>query len=308
MGQTGEPRDANAANALLDRNLTAPELVSEYQKRREELVAAERAGAWDARARASASNREVDASSIVQCIREHERNVLFGNVPSEAIPAEGTLEMGGKFLANKARIERESKVYQMARRMPKGALLHVHFNAELDPERLLEQARKMDNMFLRSTRPLLSVEDLDRAELVFHVLPADTPSANVFSPAYQPLGHGDHVRCWMKWTSFRAEFHTRHGARYRPEAPPRDGVPNSCEAAPVCLCPAESWIRQKMALSLADAYAIDQTVNGCAPSKCCTVADPPASGRASTKRRAASKACSTTSPSSSGTLEKPSKT
>lgn len=122
-----------------------------YERQKKDLQDREAKLAWDRYARANASDAERRAANIIWIIREHEREFLFGNVASEAIPGPGTLDMGGQFLSNRQRVVNDSRLYQIAVEMPKNAHLHLHFNAELPPEDLLGFAKERPNMFIRST-------------------------------------------------------------------------------------------------------------------------------------------------------------
>jgi adenosine deaminase CECR1 len=211
-----------------------------FERSKGQIYARERTGAWDRQAKLSASDAERKAAIIVLKIREHERDNLFGNKASEAIPGPDTRDMGGQFLTNKKRIETESRLFNIAKEMPKGCHLHLHFNAELDCQQLIKQASRLpDNMFIRSTRPMLSDEDYEEAELVFSVLPANTPTADIFCPKYNPAWRTSDARPWMRWADFRTEFNKK-----RPSID------------------AEDWIKDKMVLSEDEVYGTRQTVNG----------------------------------------------
>ena len=147
-----------------------------YQKSRRELVAEEEKQSWDSPAKSRASKAELRAQDIVFNIRERERvdPDLFGNLPGEALPPVNSRDMGGRFLVNLDRIER-SKIFRIAQRMPKGCHQHLHFNAEIPPERFFPHARLLErNMFIRSTKPLVTLDDFKECEIVFQALPKET--------------------------------------------------------------------------------------------------------------------------------------
>lgn len=266
-----------AAEAIFDAALGNVSDVNEYTSIHTEFLRAEEANAWDREARPKPTSRSKDdqiekrAANIIWAIREYERRVTFGNLPSEAIPGPDTRDMGGQFLTNKDRIDAESKLYEIAKMVPKGGLLHLHFNAELHPERLLEQARDMKNMYIRSIRPLLTQEDLDLTEIVFNVLDPDKvePNVSIFSPDYP----GDATnwkledwkwRVWMPWSDFRTEFDKRHSKKYKQQEDTIFVESPTCCAEPgqLSLHPAENWLKSKMVLSQEEAYGYTQTVNG----------------------------------------------
>ena len=211
-----------------------------FERSKRQIYEKESADAWDRQAKLSASEAERKAAAIIKKIREDERDNLFGNKASEAIPGPDTLDMGGQFLTNKERIETRSRLFKITKEMPKGCHLHLHFNAELECQKLIEQARKLpDTMFIRSTQPMLSDKDYAESELVFNVMPANTPTADIFSPEYKPAWKTADARPWMRWTDFRRALSHR-----RPDIN------------------VEDWVRDKMVLNENEVYNGWQTVNG----------------------------------------------
>ncbi|KAF2126345.1 Metallo-dependent hydrolase [Dothidotthia symphoricarpi CBS 119687] len=270
--------NVTSIRAIFDAGLNLPHEVQAYTKDHGEMTQAEEESAWERPARPKGTSRSKDdqierrAAIIIRAIREFERKVTFGNQASEAIPGPETRDMGGQFLTNKDRIEKESKLYEIAKMVPKGALLHLHFNAELHPERLLEQARSMDHMYIRSIRPLLTQEDLDLTETVFNVLDADEVErgVDIFSPDYPGTATNWKQdewkwRVWMPWSEFQTKFaQKKFSKKYEQQ---EDTImieqPRCCsEPGQVRLHPAENWLKSKMVLSLEEAYGLTQTVNG----------------------------------------------
>ncbi|KAF1815202.1 Metallo-dependent hydrolase, partial [Eremomyces bilateralis CBS 781.70] len=214
-----------------------------YDQQKNLLIQSEEGDSWDSNAKRTASQKELTANRIIIRIREDERDHLFGNRATEAIPGPETLDMGGQFLTNRNRIHEKSKLYRIALEMPKGCHLHLHFNSELPPMPLLEKARCMDNMFIRSTQPILSSQDLEVTEIVFTVLPADTETVDIFSPGYNPAFRPpDATRPWMRWKDFRKIYSERFESQMR--------------------LPVEEYIRRRMILTDEEVYAISQTTNG----------------------------------------------
>ncbi len=266
-----------AASARFTSNLSDSKELNVYSENHARLIKTEEDTAWDREARPAATSVleedkiERRANTIILAIREYERRTVFGNLASEAIPGPETRDMGGQFLTNKDRIDGESKLYEISKMVPKGGLLHLHFNSELHPERLLEQARDMPTMYIRSIRPILKQEDLDLTETVFSVLDPDKvePNVNIFSPNYP----GDATnfkseewkwRVWMRWNDFQAEFEKRFAKQYTQEkdAGFSEAPGSCCEPGHLSLNPAENWLKSKLVLSQEEAYGYTQTVNG----------------------------------------------
>ncbi|KAK3073822.1 hypothetical protein LTR53_004228, partial [Teratosphaeriaceae sp. CCFEE 6253] len=236
------------AKALLDKNVKHAADSSQYTEKRHDLLAMEKAHVWFADAQARASNAELRAQDIIFRIRESERRDLYGNLPSEAVPTPETRDMGGQFLFNKSRID-QSKIFEIAHRMPKGCHLHIHFNSELPPEVLLPHAGSAamhETMHVRTTRALCNSQDYGPAEIVFNVMPKETKKADCFSSDYNPDVKSTNSSPWMLWADFRDSF----PAHIRCEENP-DGFDN-----------AECWAREKMSVTLHNAYNARQTHNG----------------------------------------------
>ncbi|KAJ4331762.1 hypothetical protein N0V95_009813 [Ascochyta clinopodiicola] len=281
--QIGRQKAANmgidniSARDLFDAKLKLPTTVEVYNNAHRELLREEEDDAWDRDVKPTTTSPsdaiERRTMVIVRALREYERRETFGNLPSEAIPGPQTLDMGGQFLTNKDRIETRSKLFEIAKLVPKGALLHLHFNSELDPEELLEQARNMDNMYIRSIMPLDKDEAFSKTEMVLSVLDPDKigRDVDIFSEDYPGTATNwraadMQAKIWMKWSDFQNKFNARF-----PEAPVQRRAPINAEEplrgccadpGPPALNAAEYWLKSKMILSLDEAYGYTQTVNG----------------------------------------------
>ncbi|KAH6641988.1 hypothetical protein C7974DRAFT_301599 [Boeremia exigua] len=271
-----------SARAEFDAALEDDESNKKYLTRHEELLDAEDKNAWDRSARPDPASesyqKEIKAAAIVQAVRNYEREFVFGNLPSEAIPGKNTLDMGGQFLTNKKRINERSKLFEIANLVPKGALLHLHFNSELHPEQLLYKARYMPTMYIRSIRPLLKEEDLQETEIVFNVMDPEQvqEGVDIFKPDYPGTATNWRqeemkFKVWMKWSDFQTGFdehfseghHDNHDEPVFHQPPEPEDDARCCGASPaVKLNRAEVWLKSKMVLSETEAYGPDQTVNG----------------------------------------------
>ncbi|EME49792.1 hypothetical protein DOTSEDRAFT_68550 [Dothistroma septosporum NZE10] len=229
-----------------------------YCRERDDLIAAERALAWNQSARSSATAAEQQAGQIIWKIRENERvdPRLYGNLPGEEVPGPDKRDMGGRFLVNKERIE-ESKVFKIACRMPKGAHLHLHLNAVLPPEDLMPEARKLtDTFYIRSTKPLVQAEDFiaPNTEIVFEVKSKNTKQADIFDPKYVPNPKDPNAVTWMRWANFRQRF---------PGTVPLDQIPFEIDRKQnEDLDNAERWAREKIIFTQDRVYNDRQTTNG----------------------------------------------
>jgi adenosine deaminase CECR1 len=265
MGKGTDPR-TTFDDALKDINL-----VNKYDKEHKQLLEREEESSWDCEARSNSDPIEKKAARIIWAIREYERANTFGNMPSEAIPKQTTRDMGGQYLTNKERIDNESKLYEIAKLVPKGALLHLHFNAELHPELLLVRAREMKNMYIRSIIPLISESSFNLTEVVFSIMDPDkvNPDVDIFHKDYDGKSFNpkkENPTVWMLWWKFQDKFEAGDfSKKYRQQEPEtfQAGRPHSCgDQGQMRLRPAENWVRSKMVLSQEEAYGFTQTVNG----------------------------------------------
>lgn len=243
------------AKVIFGQHLKDSETSKIYGKDRDQLLAAERKVAWDRKARCSASSVEIEAGRILLKIREHERNdeSLYGNIAGEAVPQPNTRDMGGRFLVNRERIEK-SKLFKIAREMPKGAHLHIHFNTALPPGTLLMYARNVQKtMFIRSNRPLVRPSDFHdvETEIVMSVLPNDDriERGNLFSQEYNPDWASRQPRsdCWMSFVDFRRQFPT--GLQLEDDDPE-----DRLHEQALGLDLAERWVCEKMMITTKEAY------------------------------------------------------
>lgn len=273
------PAETPNVRTLFDSALGDMNEINAYSASHNHLTQLEADDAWDRESKPRATSRSKDdaverrATVLIHGIREYERRVTFGNLPSEAVPGPETLDMGGQFLTNKERIDTGSLLYKIAQTVPKGCLLHLHFNAELHPERLLERARLIDNIYIRSIRPLLSEGDLNETEMVFNVLDPEQveKDVDIFSPNYPGTATNWKTeewkwKVWMKWKDFQPTFDQKFGDKWKQqkdEITIEFEVPRCCsEPGHISLEPAENWLKSKMVLSEKEAYGFDQTVNG----------------------------------------------
>jgi adenosine deaminase CECR1 len=249
--------------------------LNKYTAKHAELLRLESEDAWDREAQSNSDDEERFAARILRAMREYERKIVFGNQASEAIPGKETRDMGGQFLTNKDRIDHGSLLFQVSRKVPKGGLLHLHFNAELHPERLLVYARTMKDLYIRSIRPLLTQDDLNETEMVFNVLDSDKvkKDVDIFSKTYignatnWKKGQPEEWNVWMPWEQFQEGFMRQFPKKYVDSR--KTNIPEGtacCDpsepGSDEILSPAEKWLKSKMVLSEEEAYGFTQTVNG----------------------------------------------
>ncbi|RYP60386.1 hypothetical protein DL771_010529 [Monosporascus sp. 5C6A] len=102
-----------------------------------------------------ASNNELQANDILQILKRTD--------------VEKARNVRNHFLETRDLLG-QSDLLQIMQDMPKGGQLHVHFNACLPPENLLDIAASMKRMFITSDRDLLTEDDYNQSEIQFQIL------------------------------------------------------------------------------------------------------------------------------------------
>jgi adenosine deaminase CECR1 len=182
--------------------------TEDYYKQRNEIERREKTLAFDFRLSATASVRECRADLVIQQLKILDKESVYD-------AAEPKIGFGGQrhrrfpgdhFLSN-APLITQTHLFAVAKRMPKGAHLHIHFNACLLPHVLLDIAKGMSRMFITSDLPLVPDNDyinFDRCEIQFSILPPERERpGNLFAPDYEP-------RQTMKFTHFLDQFHREY--------------------------------------------------------------------------------------------------
>jgi adenosine deaminase CECR1 len=205
---------------------------AEYLRARDTLVKAERSVSFRGVIEA-ATDIEQAASEILQKIKSEEEKTLH-----QIHPDGSGFEAGHKYLHGLASHVENSKLLTIARKAPKGCMLHCHYDCILPPDGMLQDAHDVEGLHIRSDVSLTSKGFFEHALPQLEVLPAakaPTPNekTDLFSKSYVPGS-------WMKYSSFLSAF---PGGTFR----------------------AEEWIKRKIILSSDHAYNPEQTVNGYDP-------------------------------------------
>ncbi|KAH8743538.1 hypothetical protein F5883DRAFT_722614 [Diaporthe sp. PMI_573] len=109
--------------------------------RREDLKRREAALGFEWNYASRASHKEQHVNRILQGFKAHDEKNVYSKEPArQGVTGQSHPRVAGDhFLANKALIDR-TMVFKLARQAPKGAHLHIHFNACLQPHVLLQIA------------------------------------------------------------------------------------------------------------------------------------------------------------------------
>jgi adenosine deaminase CECR1 len=213
----------------------------EYFRARGQVLKLEKTLDFDFRCRVRATDLERRVDAILQRLKANDiANVYdvakhregFGGQEHKRFP-------GDHFLSNVDLIDRTT-LLDVARRMPKGAHLHIHFNACLEPHVLLDIAKGMNRMFITSDLPLLPDDDYanyEKCEIQFSIkcIGKEGPEGDVFSPNYEP-------RQMMPFAKFLERFPHEYGR--------------------VQGCDADTWLMKKLVFDEREAHNGFQTAAG----------------------------------------------
>ena len=227
------------------------ESSEEYDAALRSLQSAEKAAAFDHEVVATASKIEKLAVELVRKI------ILYDFEKAKEITSDGSGKTvqkppGDHFLGNVDHINK-TELMKIARRMPKGAHLHIHFNSCLPAKFLIRQARNIDAMYIRSTEPLTTPQNWTDSRISFMVLTlyeathpkdrdgveSEVPLDNLFSTDYVS-------NRWMPYKEFQQGF------RFFDE---NQVLLRGTKGA-------ETWLERKMIISEEEAHGAQQTGKG----------------------------------------------
>ncbi|KAG9191576.1 adenosine deaminase CECR1 [Alternaria panax] len=212
---------------------------SAYWSAREALQADEKSLAFTAGLRFTPT--ESRASTIVSALRAQEKETLYGRIDD----AGSFIEHAHQYMPAKHIID-TTKLLSIAKRAPKGALLHCHLDAMLPPlDSLIKSARGRKGLCISLDMKSNCLDWMKKALPVFQMLPADdaekAAEISFFDPIYIPGVHGKGIAyqpgTWTTWSRF-------------------------CEEFPGGQSAAENFVAKRILLNREDVYHTSQTVDG----------------------------------------------
>lgn len=167
---------------------TSDPFLQQYLSGRTNLITQEQSSRSDASFRASLSPIARRASTIVDRIRTLEAETIWTPKLEETLAKQSdhTLFPGMMFMRAKDRIEGNTKLWNIVRRMPKGALLHAHLDALVDFDHLLDELLKLPGMHMSSDRSLSSPDARNDADIVFRFRANDVTDGDIWKDGYEP--------------------------------------------------------------------------------------------------------------------------
>ncbi|UNI18068.1 Adenosine deaminase [Purpureocillium takamizusanense] len=206
-----------------------------YFAHRDSVLGVERGLAFDSRCRQRATALERRAARIIKALRRLDDAEVYARAaPRQGYAGQAHRRFAGDHFLSNVELIGQTKLFAAARRMPKGAHLHIHYNACLPPRVLLDVAKTMDRMHITSDVPLTDRSAFDRCEIQFCMLSANREHpGNLFSSAYKQ-------RQTMRLADFLDRFAEAHGG----------------------MMTAEEWLVGKMEFDEEEAHNFLQTADG----------------------------------------------
>ncbi|KAK4180293.1 putative adenosine deaminase-related growth factor [Triangularia setosa] len=219
------------------------ETTTTYNKLRNALRDHENALSFENSCRSNASLLEMKANAKLQALKKDDIERFYTSAP----PRQGFQGQehprfyGDHFLSNVDLIQ-QTQLFGLFRAMPKGAHLHIHFNANLLPNFLLDIAKEMTRMYIWCNIPLVNGKGkvdrtaLDQCRVQFSIMNKtaveERGEGNLFDATYQN-------KKVMQFGKFREEFRQRHD---------KENV--------------DKWLQNKLVFQEEEAHGLLQTAEG----------------------------------------------
>lgn len=172
-----------------------------------------------------------EASAIVSQIRFEEQQTIWTSDFEDELAHSGVdYYPGMMFTHAKGRMEK-TKLWKIIKRMPKGALLHCHYEAMVDTDWLVDQVLETPGLHIEAGAPLTS-ENLSTTVFEFsYAESSEDPSPSIWSSSYQahtqvlvkeasktfPQGGEEGFRKWLRsrFTFSSDNHHEGHADLWR---------------------------------------------------------------------------------------------
>ncbi|KAF3917774.1 hypothetical protein ABW20_dc0102819 [Dactylellina cionopaga] len=157
-------------------------LVREHISSRAAFISKEKERRHDYAYRQRMTPLATEAAKIVREIREIEKTKVWSKAPE----SEEEVYPGMSFTLAKERMEK-TLLWKVVKHMPKGALLHCHFDAMCDMRWMCETAIETPNLLISVPQPLLSSQDYATAgALTLQLGEASSNTTPFTSASYEP--------------------------------------------------------------------------------------------------------------------------
>jgi adenosine deaminase CECR1 len=140
----------------------------DYEQDRNEIMRRGESLAFDHRLTYEAGHEEREANERLEIVKWNDRISFYDDAtPLEGFGGQKHRRFPGDHFLSNADLLETTGLFKIARGMPKGAHLHIHFNACLLPHVLLDIAETMESMYISSNLPLVSETNLNICEIQF---------------------------------------------------------------------------------------------------------------------------------------------
>ncbi|KAF2429471.1 Metallo-dependent hydrolase [Tothia fuscella] len=164
------------------------QFIQQYLSGRDALVEQEKKQRSDRFFRENMSPMASEACAIVDQIRFEERQILWTKDYEDSLTKKSDVDIypGMMFSQAKERME-TSKLWKIVRKMPKGCLLHCHFEAMVGIEFMLQAAFTLGNIAIQAQKSLDTADSLLTTPFTFtHPKTAPPNSSSIWSADYIP--------------------------------------------------------------------------------------------------------------------------
>ena len=161
--------------------------LQKYMDGRDALIAQEKRQRSDHAFKTSMTPMAVEAAATVSAIRFQEQQTIWTHDFEDEVAKKEGIEVFPGMMFNLAKDRMESsKLWQIVRKMPKGALLHCHIEAMGDLDWLIEEAFSTEGICIAADVPLDSPTSLQNSPFIFrHVKsPSAAESQSIWTSSY----------------------------------------------------------------------------------------------------------------------------
>ncbi|KAI9659977.1 MAG: hypothetical protein M1821_001329 [Bathelium mastoideum] len=160
--------------------------MQKYLEGRDALVAQEKKQRSDHAFRETLSPMASEASAIVSQIRFEEQQTVWTSDFEDDLAQTGVDYFPGMMFTHaKGRME-NTKLWKIIKKMPKGALLHCHYEAMVDTDWLIDQAMETPGLYIESESPL-TTENFSTTPFIFSYAESpDNTNPSIWSASYTP--------------------------------------------------------------------------------------------------------------------------
>jgi adenosine deaminase CECR1 len=160
--------------------------LQKYMDGRDALIEQEKRQRSDHAFKSNMTPMAAEAAATVSAIRFQEQQTIWTHDFEDEVAKKEGIEVFPGMMFNLARDRMEkSKLWQIVRKMPKGALLHCHIEAMGDLDWLIEEAFSTEGICIAADVPLDSSTSLQNSRFIFrHAKSPNAESQSIWTSSY----------------------------------------------------------------------------------------------------------------------------